>query len=61
MCSGVIQLIVVLFNTSKDEAAIPSNVTKVAPIKFVPVIVTLVPPTLLPYNGEILLIIGGVI
>jgi hypothetical protein len=42
-------------------AAIPSNVTKVAPVKFVPVIVTLVPPAVLPVNGEILVIAGGII
>ena len=40
-------------------AANPSNVTDVAPVKFVPVIVTFVPPAVLPVNCEMLLITGG--
>ena len=59
--AGVIQVIVVLFTTLKDVAAIPSNVTDVAPVKFVPVIVTLVPPSVLPNDDEISVIFGGVI
>ena len=59
--AGVIQVIVVLFTTLIVVAAIPSNVTKVAPVKFMPVIVTLVPPAVLPVNGEILVIAGGII
>ena len=59
--AGVIQVIVVLFTTLIVVAAIPPNVTKVAPVKFVPVIVTLVPPVMLPYGGEIPIIFGGVI
>ena len=59
--AGVIQVIVVLFTTLREVAANPSNVTKVAPVKFVPVIVTLVPPAVLPYDGEILVITGGII
>ena len=58
---GVRQVIVVLFTMLIDVAAIPPNVTKVAPVKFLPVIVTLVPPAMPPDDGEILLIIGGVI
>ena len=58
--AGVIQVIVVLFVTLIDVAAKPSNVTKVAPVKFVPVIVTFVPPAVLPVNCEMLLITGGV-
>ena len=58
---GVRQVIVVLFTMLIDVAAIPPNVTKVAPVKFLPVIVTLVPPVMPPDDGEILLIIGGVI
>ena len=60
-CAGVIQLIVVLSTMLREVAAIPSNVTDVAPVKFVPVIVTLVPPSVLPYDGEILAITGGII
>ena len=59
--AGVIQVIVVLFVTLIVVAAIPPNVTKVAPVKFVPVIVTLVPPSVLPDDDKMLLITGGVI
>ena len=59
--AGVIQVIVVLFTMLRDVAAIPSNVTRVAPVKFLPVIVTFVPPAMPPDDGEILLITGGVI
>ena len=59
--AGVIQVIVVLFTMLRDVAAIPSNVTDVAPVKFVPVIVILIPPSVLPYDGEILVITGGII
>ena len=54
-------MIVVLFTTLIDVAAKPSNVTDVAPVKFVPVIVVFVPPSVLPDDGEILVITGGVI
>ena len=57
--SGVIQVIEVLLTTLKDVAFNPPNVTEVAPIKFVPVIVTLVPPTLDTDNGNMLLMFGG--
>ena len=59
--AGVIQVIVVLFTMLRDVAAIPSNVTDVAPVKFMPVIVTLVPPAMPPDDGEMLLITGDVI
>ncbi len=59
--AGVLQVIVVLFTMLSDVAAIPPNVTEVAPVKFVPVIVTLVPPALVPNDGEILVITAGVI
>ena len=58
--AGVIQVIVVLFTTLIVVAAIPSNVTDVTPIKDVPVIVTLVPPAVLPLNGEMPVMLGGV-
>ena len=57
--TGVIQVIVVLFTTLREVADNPPNVTKVAPVKDVPVIVTLVPPAVLPVNGKILVIRGG--
>ena len=59
--AGVIQVIVVLFTTLIVVAAKPSNVTDVAPVKFMPVIVTLVPPAMPPDDGEMLLITGDVI
>ena len=59
--AGVIQVIVVLFTTLREVAAKPSNVTDVAPVKFVPVIVIFVPPAVLPVNFEMLVIFGGVI
>jgi hypothetical protein len=59
--AGVIQVIVVLFTTLIEVADNPPNVTEVAPVKDVPVIVTLVPPSVLPVNCEMLVIFGGVI
>ena len=59
--AGVIQVIVVLFTMLREVADNPPNVTKVAPVKFVPVIVTLVPPSVLPDGSEMLLITGGAI
>ena len=59
--AGVIQVIVVLFTTLIVVAAKPSNVTDVTPVKDVPVIVTFVPPSVLPLNGEMPVMLGGVI
>ena len=59
--AGVIHVIVVLSTMLREVAAIPSNVTEVAPVKDVPIIVTLVPPSVLPVNCEMLVIFGGVI
>ena len=59
--AGVIHVIVALFNTLIVVADNPPNVTKVAPVKFVPVIVTFVPPSVLPTNDEMSVIFGGVI
>ena len=59
--AGVIQVIVVLFTTLIVVAANPSNVTDVAPVKFVPVIVTLVPPVVLPDDGEMSVMLAGII
>ena len=54
-------MIVVLSTMLREVAAIPPNVTDVAPVKEVPVIVTLVPPAVLPVNCEMPVIFGGVI
>ena len=59
--AGVIQVIVVLFNALIVVAANPLNETDVAPVKFMPVIVTLVPPIVLPDNGEMSVITEDVI
>ena len=61
MRAGVIQVIVVLFTMLREVADNPPNDTNVAPVKDVPVIVTLVPPVVLPVNGKMLVITGGVI
>ena len=58
--AGVIQVIVVLFTMLIEVAANPPNVTDVAPIKDVPVIVTIVPPSVLPDGIEMPVIVGGV-
>ena len=57
--TGVIQVIVVLFTTLREVAVNPLNVTKVAAVKDVPVIVTVVPPAVLPDDGEMPVIFGG--
>ena len=56
--AGVVAVIVVLFTTTTLVAAAAPNVT-VAPVaKFVPVIVTAVPPVSAPLVGLILLTVG---
>jgi len=54
-------VIVVLSTTLREVAAKPSNVTEVAPVKFVPVIVAFVPPSVLPDDDKMPVIFGGVI
>ena len=45
--------------TAKDAAAVPPNLTAVAPVKFVPVMVTLVPPAGGPALGLTLVTVGA--
>ena len=59
--AGVIQVIVVLFTIVREVAAVIPNVTEVAPVKFVPVIVTVVPPAMPPDDGEMSVMLAGVI
>ena len=59
--TGALHVIVVLLTTLIGVAAFPSIVTELAPVKFVPVIVTIVPPAMLPDDGERLVITEGVI
>ena len=54
-------MIVVLFTMLIVVAVIPSNETDVASVKDVPVIVTVVPPSILPDDGKIPVMLGGVI
>lgn len=56
---GVVQVIEVSLTTLTLGAAAPPMVTPVAPVKPVPVIVTLVPPAVLPLVGEMLVTVGG--
>jgi hypothetical protein len=59
LSAGVVAVIVVLFTTTTFVAAAVPNVT-VAPVrKFVPVIVTAVPPARPPLLGLMLLSVGG--
>ena len=56
--AGVVTVMVVLFTTTTFVAAVVPNVT-VAPVaKFVPVIVTAVPPATGPLLGDTLLTVG---
>ena len=49
--AGTVAVIVVAFTTEKDVAAVPPKVTLVAPVKVVPVMVTLFPPAVGPELG----------
>jgi len=48
---GAVAVMLVADTTVNDEAAVEPNDTPVAPVKFVPVIVTLVPPAVGPAAG----------
>ena len=61
MLAGVIQVIVVALTTLKDVAFNPPIVTALASVKALPLIVREVPPIVLPNNGKILIITGGII
>ena len=57
--AGVVAVIVVLFTTTTFVAAMPPNVTVAPAAKFVPVIVTAVPPAVGPLFGDTLVTVGG--
>jgi hypothetical protein len=59
--TGVVAVIVVLFTTATFVAAVLPNVTVAPAKKFVPVIVTAVPPAVGPLFGLTLLTVGGAI
>ena len=52
-CAGVVAVIVVLLTTTTLVAAVPPNVTVAPDAKLVPLIVTGVPPLVVPEVGEI--------
>jgi hypothetical protein len=57
-CAGDIAVIEVALTTVKAEAVVPPNATDVAPVKLVPVIVTVVPPVVGPEFGLMLVTVG---
>ena len=57
--AGVVAVMLVLFTTTTFVAAALPNVTVAPATKFVPVIVTAVPPAVVPLFGETLLTVGG--
>ena len=57
--AGVVQVMVVELTTVKPATAAPPMLTSVAPVKLVPVIVTLVPPALGPRCGVRSVTVGG--
>ena len=57
--AGVVLVIEVAELTVKLVTGIPPIVTEVAPVKFVPVIVAVVPPAIDPLEGEIEVKVGG--
>ena len=58
-CAGVVAVIWVAEFTVYDVAAVPPNVTEVAPVRSVPVIVTIVPPAVVPEEGLMVDSVGG--
>ena len=58
MLAGVLQVIVLPLTITILVAAIPPNVTTLPTVKAMPVILTIVPPVLVPDNGKIVVIKG---
>jgi hypothetical protein len=58
--AGVLAVIVVLFVTTTLVAAAAPNITVAPAAKFVPVIVTAVPPAVVPLFGLTLVTVGAV-
>ena len=57
--AGDVAVICVELLTVKDVAAVPPKLTAVAPVRFVPLIVTLVPPAVEPVFGETPVTVGA--
>ena len=58
-CAGVVTVIDVAEFTVTPVAGVPPKVTDVAPVRFVPVIVTVVPPAVGPALGESPVTVGA--
>ena len=58
-CAGAVAVIDVALFTVKVVAVVPPKETAVAPVRFVPVIVTLVPPAMGPLDGLTDAIVGA--
>ena len=58
--AAVTQVMVVSSITLRDLTFKSPNLIILTPVKDCPVIITVVPPLVPPYNGEILVIFGGV-
>ena len=58
-CAGVTAVRVVALETLNDVTGVPPKLTAVAPVKFVPVRVRVVPPAVAPTFGETAVIVGG--
>jgi hypothetical protein len=56
---GVTAVTFVALTTVTPMAATPPTVTEVVPVRFVPVIVMVVPPATGPATGATLVIVGG--
>ena len=57
--AGVVQVMVVESTTVTSVAATPLKVTAGAPVKSLPVMITLVPPAVLPLVGEMPVMAGA--
>jgi hypothetical protein len=57
--AGVVAVMLVLLTTTTLVAAVPPNLTVAPAAKFVPAIVTAVPPDVEPVFGDTLLTVGG--
>lgn len=54
----MVAVIAVTLTTDISVASVPPKVTAVAPVKFVPMMVTSVPPTSGPVGGDTLVTVG---
>src|SRR6476660_6445319 len=58
-CAGAVAVICVALFTVNVVAAVAPKLTAVAPVRLVPVMVTLVPPAVVPEVGETLVTVGA--